>query len=219
MKSMAKSAITTAILLLAMTTLHAQAAAPQMDMPELGKWLLGKGGAPAHWLGQKYKGKELREPINIIIVDAFSPDAKAATAKLMKECKKNGYEEEAGHSSGYYAIIGGVMYAQIPNNRRMAFADKDFFKSNNHGRIMGPASWNGKFVYAGAFSREAFKLFDRVHHRFVSFNAARDDFCAKLSRGSVYALAGSWDLGNTLDGEGITTADHDGRALVLNALE
>ena len=38
-------------------------------LPQLGKWMLGSDGAAAHWLGEIYDGKRLREPINVIIVD------------------------------------------------------------------------------------------------------------------------------------------------------
>src|SRR5215203_5150644 len=31
--------------------------------PVLGRWMIGPDGTPAHWLGEIYMGKKLREPI------------------------------------------------------------------------------------------------------------------------------------------------------------
>lgn len=193
--------------------------APQMDLPQIGKWLLHENGEPSHWFGETYQKKQLFEPINIIIIDAYSGTVKEAEEKLMRECKKAGYEEERGHSSGYAANIGGIVYWQIPNNKRMAFSNKDFFLTNNHGRIMGPSDQSGKFIFAGAFSTESFKIFDRAHHRYVSFTRARDDFCAHMDQGNVYKITGSLDLANIIDDEDYTTGDHDGKALILTARE
>jgi hypothetical protein len=155
--------------------------------------------------------------VNVVIVDAFSVSDRTAVEKLMAECKRKGYEEEYGHSSGYYAAIGDAVYGQIPDNRRMAFSDKDFLQSNNHGRIMGPARFEGKWVFVGAFSREALRLQKGLHHGFLSFTRARDDFSAKLAGGSVYRIAGRLALGNVVHDETFSTADHDGEVLVLEA--
>jgi hypothetical protein len=190
----------------------------QVDLPPIGKWLLHENGEPSHWFGETYQNRKLFEPINVIFIDAYAETEKAAVEKLMRECKIAGYDEERGHSSGYAALIGERQYGQIPNDKRMAFANKDFFLTNNHGRIMGPVYDGRRYVFVGAFSTESFKIFDRAHHRYVSFIRARDDFCAKMDKGSVYKIAGSHDLANTVDDREFTTGDHDGKAIILSAI-
>jgi hypothetical protein len=189
----------------------------QKIIPISSNWMLDKEGNPVHWLGRMYKGRKLYEPVNVIIYDKYSTSVEMAIKKLMHECKINGYEEEIGHSSGYFSKIDGVLYAQIPNNKRMAFSDKDFLQSNNHGRIFGPALINGEYIFVGAFSRESFQLFTKVHHGFVSFTIARDNFCQKLNDGDIYKIDGSFNLGNILNDDEGTSADHDGKAIILVA--
>jgi hypothetical protein len=189
------------------------------SLPEIGKWLLRKDGQPSHWFGEKYKNKILYEPINIVIIDEYSKDERAAVEKLMRECAKAGYEEESGHSSGYRASIDNILFPQIPNDKRVAFANKDFFLTNNHGRIMGPSLFNGKYIFVAAFSTESFKVLDKAHHRYVSFIRARNDFCARMELGKAYRITGNLDLANIVDDAEFTTGDHDGMALILTAVE
>lgn len=189
------------------------------NLPAIGKWLLHENGEPAHWFGEKHEGKGLFEPINVIFIDAYSDTEKAAVEKLVKECRIAGYEEEGGHSSGYAALIGDRQYGQIPNNRRMAFSNKEFFLTNNHGRIMGPLYDGSRYIFVGAFSTESFKIIDKAHHRYVSFIRARNDFCAKMEEKSLYKITGSQDLANTVDTTEFTTGDHDGMAIILSATE
>ena len=188
-------------------------------IPEIGKWMMTEKGEPAHWLGRMYYGKKLIEPINVIIIDEYSNSKEEAIKKLMNECKRNGYEEEYGHSAGYCGIIDKISYPQIPNNKRMAFSDKDFIQSNNHGRIMGPGYYDNKYIFIGAFSREYFKVFMKIHHSFASFQVARDDFCRKMDKGNVYTIFGMYYLENLMNDEERTTADHDGSAVVLVAIK
>ena len=199
------------------------AAFAQESMPvvygfSIGHWLMRENGGYADWLGLKYRGKGLREPINVVIVDPFASSAEMAIAKVMKACKAAGYEEEYGHSAGYMAEIAGTMYRQIPNDRRMAFSNKDFLLTNNHGRIMGPAFVNGEYVFVAAFSTERPSLW-KMDHLYVSFTRARDDFCACMDARTSYRKQGYIELGNTETGGELTTGDHDGRATVLIAME
>ena len=196
----------------------AQDALPVAYRFPIGSWLLHENGEYASWLGIKYRGKTLREPINVVIVDPFADSAETAIAKVMKACKAAGYEEEYGHSAGYMAEIAGKMYRQIPNDRRMAFSNKDFLQTNNHGRIMGPAFVNGEYVFVAAFSTERPSLW-KMDHLYVSFTRARDDFCSCMDSRTAYRIQGSMDLGNTENGGELTTGDHDGRATVLIATE
>lgn len=43
--------------------------------------------------------------------------------------------------------------------------------------------------------------------------------CAKMNALSIYKNYGSIELGNIIDDIGITTADHDGKAIILIATE
>ena len=184
-------------------------------LPAIGKWMEIKHGGFAHWLGLRYANKELREPINIVIIDPFSSLRAEAIKRLMDACKKAGYKEESGHSSGYFGTIDNVAYAQIPDNRKMAFSNHEWFQTNNHGRIFGPAQCRKSWIFTAAFSRESFSLFNRVHHLFVSFSAARDDFCQRMNDATGYKLTLPFSLDNSVNTDTSTTADHDGKASVL----
>jgi hypothetical protein len=163
--------------------------------------------------------KNLREPINVVIVDRYSADIFAAIKKIMMACKTAGYSEEFGHSSGYCAEIGGKLYKQIPNDKYMAFASKDFSVTNNHGRIMGPAIYKDAFIFVAGFCTERPIVLKGFEHLFVSFNRARDDFCMKMNARCLYTISGKLFLGNTIDAFDMTTADHNGAAIVLSAVE
>ena len=185
-------------------------------LPPINGWLLHGDSSYANWLGIKYFGKTLREPINVIIVDPVSTSPEMAVATLMKACKAAGYEEEYGHSSGYCGVINGALYKQIPNDRHMAFSNKDFFQTNNHGRIMGPALFKGSYVFIAAFSTER-PTIRHFEHLFVSFCRARDDFGARMDARTPYKNQGYVSLGNVIDDDTMTTADHDGNAILLVA--
>jgi hypothetical protein len=183
----------------------------------IGKWLLHDNGEYSNWLGKKYYGRYLKEPINIVIIDSYSETNDMAIKKIMKECKKNGYGEEYGHSSGYSGIINDTIYKQIPNEKHMAFSNRDFFFKNNHGRIMGPALINGQYIFVAAFSTERLSIIKGFHHSFVSFNNARDDFCVRMNKGTIYKIKELINIGNIEDTDMTTTADHDGKVIVLQA--
>jgi len=200
------------------STAFAQESFPIVYRFSIGPWLLREKGGYADWLGLKYQGKYLREPINVVIVDPFSGSAETAITKVMKACKAAGYEEEYGHSAGYMGEIAGQAFRQIPNDKRMAFSNKDFFQTNNHGRIMGPAFVNGEYVFVAAFSTERPSLW-KMDHLYVSFTRARDDFCACMAARTGYRIQGYIELGNTESSDVLTTGDHDGRATVLIATE
>jgi len=207
-----------ACFLLANLQLFSVETLPVLDnnpLPSIGKWMEIQHGGFAHWLGLRYANKELREPINIVIIDSYSASRAEAIKRLMDACKKAGYKEESGHSSGYFGTIDNIAYAQIPDNRRMAFSNHEWYQTNNHGRIFGPAQCKKSWIFTAAFSRESFSLFNRVHHLFVSFSAARNDFCQRMSDNSGYKLTGTIPLENTLNTDSSTTADHDGNANIL----
>jgi hypothetical protein len=107
-------------------------------LPPIGKWMIDSSNKPADWLGKKYFGKNVREPINIIITDDFAGSAAEAKGKLVAACVEAGYESRPGHSSGYFGYINGVLYSQLPEEKDHAFSDLPFELSNNI-RFSSPA--------------------------------------------------------------------------------
>lgn len=143
------------------------------DLPQIGKWMIAPDGNPAHWLGELYLGKGLREPINVIIVDEAATDADDASARIIKASGAAGYPIRFGHSTGYQAFIGEQLFPQLPKGRNDAFSNEPFELGNNHGRIFGPYGASDSYVFVAAFSREEVDPFRTPGHRYASFNRAR----------------------------------------------
>jgi hypothetical protein len=178
--------------------------------------MLGSDGTAAHWLGEVYQGKRLREPINVIIIDESTDSSDSAKLRLIRAATSAGYPIRMGHSSGYQGHVGGQLYPQIPSGWDDAFSDEPFEFSNNHGRVFGPHKSDGGYVMIGAFSREQVVPFRWPGHRYSSFNRARDDFARRLAQASEYKLVGYVSLENSIVGDAnVTTGDHDGRAVLL----
>lgn len=187
-------------------------------LPAVGKWMLTAKGVPSDWLGEIYRGKNLREPINVIIIDQGASSAEEAKARLLAAAARAGYPIRFGHSTGYQGLIGGRLYAQLPQGRDDAFSNDIFEVSNNHGRIFGPHQLEQGYLFAGAFSREEIDPFRDPGHRYGSFNRARDDFTQRLDRSTEFKVSRFVDLGNALIGDPkLTTGDHDGIAVVVQA--
>lgn len=187
-------------------------------LPSIGKWMLTAQGVPSDWLGEIYQGKVLREPINVIIIDDGAVGPNDAVARLRAAAAQAGYPVRLGHSTGYQAVIGKELYAQLPQGWDDAFSNEVFELSNNHGRIFGPYRMGPSYVFTAAFSRERVDPFRWPGHRYASFNQARDDFARRLDLDTAYKASGPVDLGNALeDDPRLTTGDHDGKAAVLRA--
>jgi hypothetical protein len=187
-------------------------------LPTIGKWMISADGAIAHWLGEIYEGKRLREPINVILVDAAAASVDDAKQRLVEAAAAAGYPIRFGHSTGYRALIGGQIYAQLPAGRDDAFSNRIFELSNNHGRIFGPSIIDGAYVFIGAFSREEVRPLRWPEHGYASFNRARDDFSQDLDRTTQFKLSGFIDMANAIIGDPeITTGDHDRLAVLLRA--
>jgi hypothetical protein len=185
-------------------------------LPAIGKWMLTARGVPSDWLGEIYRGKTLREPINVIIVDEGASGPEDAKSRLLAAAARAGYPIRFGHSTGYQGLIGGQLYGQMPQGRDDAFSNDVFEVSNNHGRIFGPHPFGQAFLFTGAFSREEVDPFRDPPHRYGSFNRARDDFTQGLDRNTAYSVRGFATLGNALiDDPNLTTGDHDGIAVVM----
>jgi hypothetical protein len=179
--------------------------------------MIDRDGTVAHWLGEIYQGKHLHEPINVILVDAGATSADHARQRLVQAATAAGYPVRFGHSGGYHGYIAGELYAQLPAGRDDAFSNRVFELSNNHGRMFGPHQMNGAYVFIGAFSREAVDPLRWPGHRYASFNQARDDFARDLDRRTPFKSAGFVVLDNAVDDANVTTGDHDGRAVLLQA--
>ncbi|MFL5203595.1 MAG: hypothetical protein ACJ8B9_16090 [Microvirga sp.] len=185
-------------------------------LPAIGRWMLTAQSVPSDWLGEIYEGRNLREPINVIIVDEGASSVDDAKARLLAAAARAGYPIRFGHSTGYQGFIGGQLYAQLPQGRDDAFSNDIFEVSNNHGRIFGPHQFGRGYLFAGAFSREEIDPLRDPPHSYGSFNRARDDFTQRLDRSTDFKVSRFVDLGNALIGDPkLTTGDHDGIAVVV----
>ena len=191
----------------------------QTHLPEglqIGRWLLTGREVPANWLGQKFQGKMMREPINVILVDEVAATPDAAVQYLLESCEAIGYLSRPGHSSDYRGQIGNVIYSQLPQEENHAFSNAMYIFPNNHGRIFGPHFFAGRYYFAGALSRESINLFSEVRHVYASFEMAKQDFAARMQAGGRYSVAGAVAMENVfLPSESMTTGDHDGTAVLL----
>lgn len=189
------------------------------DVGDMGLWMITKDLKNATWLGEKYKGRTLREPVNVILIDKFAPTPEAATARMLESMNKAGYGPKNGHSTGYSGYLNGRLYAQYPQGDGEAFSDGNWWQSNNHGRMFGPVKTSGGYVFIGAISGEDFRLFPTPGHSFNNFMIAREDFADKLTGNTVFKKKGYIDFKGKIDTATETTADHDGCAVILVARE
>jgi hypothetical protein len=188
------------------------------NLPAIGLWMLNAHGEVADWLGNPFLGKKLIEPINVIIVDPYASSPEEAGSRLLRSCSKAEFPQREGHSSGYGALIESRRYEQFPPKEGDAFSDALFVFSNDHGRIFGPALWQGSYVFIGAFSREKVAIAAKVKHHFESFDRARDSFAQRLTATGLYEVTAFVDLGNDIiDDPSLSTGDHDGVAVLLTA--
>jgi hypothetical protein len=187
-------------------------------LPAIGKWMLTAKGVPSDWLGEIYRGRNLREPINVIIIVEEASGAEDAKTRLLAAAARAGYPVRFGHSAGYQGLIDGQLHAQLPQGRDDAFSNDIFEVSNNHGRIFGPHVVGQTYLFTGAFSREEVDPFRDPPHQYGSFNRARDDFTQRLDRLTDFKVSGFANLGNALiDDPKLTTGDHDGMAVLVRA--
>ena len=191
----------------------------QTHLPEglqIGRWLLTGREVPANWLGQKFQGKMMREPINVILVDEVAATPDAAVQYLLESCEAIGYLSRPGHSSDYRGQIGNVIYSQLPRQQNHAFSNAMYILPHNHGRIFGPHFFAGYYYFSGALSREAINLFAEVRHVYASFEMAKQDFAARMQASGRYFVVGAIAMENVfLPSESMTTGDHDGTAVLL----
>jgi len=189
-------------------------------LSQVGKWMLDAQCEPAHWLGESYRSKHLREPINIVVMDMAAQSAEEARKRLVQNFAAAGYLVRERHSTGYHGYIDGVVYDQIPDGKEQAFSNEPSAMHNNHGRMFGPHPYRGAWLFIGAFSRERMDLLEKPKHCYVSFNQARDDLSQRLDMKTDYRIKAFLDLDNALIGDPMFTAgDHDGIAILLTTSE
>lgn len=186
---------------------------------DIGKWMLrptSAGPQISDWLGQKYWGRNLLEPINVVIVDTTSTTAAESAQKLIDALTAAGFPAKEKHSTGYEGSIDGVDYTQEPTGAEQAFSDGFYVFPNDHGRFFGAAAVDGVgFVWVAALSRERVGIYNRAFtHRYVSFVRARDDLRDALVRTGATDL-GTIDLDNAVNNATQTTGDSDGFAVVI----
>jgi len=189
-------------------------------LPAIGKWMIAPDDAPARWLNEVYYGKQLREPVNVIFVDHAAKSAVDATNRLLRALTAAGFPLRFGHSHGYSALIAGARHGQLVAGKATAFSDEPFELNNNHGRIFGPYNYGDTYLFTGAFSRERIDPIAQVKHEFVSFNQARDALAQRMERKTHFQRARFISLDNALLSHPyLTTGDHDGIAVLLEARE
>lgn len=187
-------------------------------LPLTGKWMFTLDLKPANWLGQKYQGNELREPINLFVIDQRSASTAEAIRNLSRACHKAGYESRWGHSGGYQGYLAAAFYPKLPAEKNRAFSDAPFTVNNNHGRFFGPYFDGKRYYFSASFSRELVVLtIDRKKmHKYGSFKKARNDFAGRMDKKTNYKIVKYIDLKNSLvNDQTLTTGDHDGRAVLL----
>ena len=191
------------------------------DVPDIGvvgKWMVTKTLENATWLGYGLKGRTLREPINVLLLDKVATTPEEATARMLDAMNAAGYGPKNMHSDGYSGWIGDRLYAQHPTTGKgLAFSDGPWYGSDNHGRLFGPAKVTGGFLFTGAFSREDFRLLPKPGHPYNSFQTTREDLANQLTAKTNFKRAGYVDLHNALDTPTETTDNHDGKAVLLIA--
>lgn len=213
---------TTSDLSNATTAVAADVPAPSDEMPtaygEIGKWMLQPNGQIANYGGLPHDGRQVLEPVNVIIVDPNSHTPEQAAARLNEAMFWSGFPAQPIHSDGFQGTIDEISYGQQPNLPFFGYSDNLFVFPNNHGRIFGPdpVEIGTGYVWSGAFSTEALTIYNwRPTHEYVSYNAARTALATRLILNGRATYGGMIPLDNAYNTAGTTTGDHDGYAVVL----
>ncbi len=183
------------------------------NLPEIGKFMFEKANpdSVANWLGRPaMDGRELLEPINLIIVDEASSSEAQSRQRLIQAFTEAGFGPRLGHSSGYFGRMNGDFYPQTPTQNETAFADFMWVFTNNHARMFGPFNNNGNWVWIGSSSREKGTI-----HDYVSFKESRDRMSGFLVERAGLEYLGDFPLENVVNSSSQQTGDHDGFAKLL----
>jgi hypothetical protein len=186
-------------------------------LPEIGKWMISPENRPANWIGELYKGKMMKEPINIIIIDNKAASIVDAKERLSRFMAKAGFKDRCGHSSGYKGYISGKIYGQLPAENDHAYSDGWYIFDNDHARLFGPYKDGKRYIFIGAFSREVVGFYGKtLTHKYGSFNKARDAFAENVKRKTDLKDLSVVNMGSKANSSKVTTGDHDGQALLLS---
>lgn len=189
------------------------------ELGEVGRWMITKNLENATWLGEKVGGRTLREPINVVMIDAVAKTPEDAARRMLDAMNRAGYGPKNMHSDGYFGYLNGELKGQFPTGKGEAFSDGPWYGSNNHGRVFGPFAVAGGYAFTASFSREDFRWLPRPGHPYNSFMVAREDLGRQLGAKTVFKPQGYLNLDSALDTPTETTGDHDGRALLVVARE
>ncbi|WP_291430989.1 hypothetical protein [Deinococcus sp.] len=199
------------------------------DVGDLGLWLLtGVPGSPlrrAVWNGEPYRGRTLREPINLVLIDRFARTPEQATARMNAALAAAGFTPTDGFGNGqagYHALLNGELRAQHPAVPGQAYSDGPATAYTHHGLTFGPYRVGSSFVFTGAFNGADHRPSlagesDTGTQVFNNYMVARESLAAALDRSSVFHKKGYFDLHAIIDTPTETTADSDGCAVVLVA--
>jgi hypothetical protein len=185
-------------------------------LPPIGKWMISPDNLPANWIGELYNGKNMQEPINVIIIDNKAASIIDAKDRLSRYMRSAGFKNRGGHSSGYKGYMNDKLYAQIPPEKDHAYSDGWYIFDNDHARLFGPYKDNNRYIFIGAFSREIVGLYGKtLTHKYGSFNKARDAFASKVKQRTDLKNYSLVKMGSKLENSKTTTGDHDGEAVLL----
>lgn len=185
---------------------------------EIGTWMLEPNGQISDYGGLPYGGKTVLEPVNVIIVDPTSSSAAESAWKLNTAMFWSGFPAQPIHSGGFLGTIDDFTYGQQPTGPLLGYSDNFFLFPNNHGRIFGPdpVETSTGYVWSGAFSTEAFVIYDFLpRHAYVSSNVARTALATRLIASGQATYGGMVPLSNAYETATTTTGDHDGYAVVI----
>jgi hypothetical protein len=185
---------------------------------DIGKWMLQSDGQISDFGGQRYGGRTLLEPVNVMIVDPTSTTAAEAADKLNAAMLRSDFPGQPFHSTGFSGTIDDVTYGQQPVGFLQSYSDNFFLLPNHHGRFFGPdpVQTSTGYVWSGAFSTETLGVVNGLPaHTYVSSDMARTALAIRLITSGQATLVGMVALNNAYDTETITTGDHDGYAVVL----
>ena len=182
------------------------------QLPEIGGFMInGKNMEIANWLGRPTSdGRELLEPINMIIIDQVSTSSEDSKSRLIKAFTQAGFPERSGHSSGYKGIMDGEYFSQTPSDIDIAFADFMWAFTNCHARFFGPYKTGNFWVWIGSSSQEK-----GVIHDYVSFKNSRNLMTENLITRTETVWLGDVPLNNEVNTSTQSTGDHDGFAKLL----
>lgn len=185
---------------------------------DIGKWMLKSNGDIADYGGQKYEGKTLLEPVNVIIVDPKAKSPAHADARLNSAMFWSGFPAQPIHSGGFEGAIDDNIYGQEPGLPLLGYSNNLFIFRNDHGRVFGPdpVETSQGYVWSGAFSTEDFAFVNGLPgHTYVSSNTARNALATALILSGRATYGGVVKMDNAVDNDTTTTGDHDGYAVVL----